>query len=76
MRPITPESLLKTVKIFLNIGGGIKRSEELGKITTVMKKYSKKLVSKCIYIKILMSTDLVILKAFLEQNGWQIIHGW
>lgn len=41
-----------------------------------MAKYSKKLVSKCIYIQILKSTDTELLGKFMGVGGWLLTHMW
>lgn len=41
-----------------------------------MSKYSKKLVSKCIYIQILKCTDTDLLVQFMNVGGWQLVHSW
>lgn len=41
-----------------------------------MQKYSKKLVSKCIYIQILKCSETDLLGQFMETGGWNMTHGW
>ncbi|XP_053607272.1 serine/threonine-protein phosphatase 1 regulatory subunit 10-like isoform X2 [Plodia interpunctella] len=41
-----------------------------------MTKFSKKLVSKCIYIQILKCTDTEILRLFMGSGGWLLVHMW
>ncbi|KOC70522.1 Serine/threonine-protein phosphatase 1 regulatory subunit 10 [Habropoda laboriosa] len=41
-----------------------------------MTKFSKKLVSKCIYIQILKTTDTDLLSQFMGAGGWNLIHMW
>lgn len=41
-----------------------------------MSKYSKKLVSKCIYIQILKSTDTELLGLFMGAGGWTLVINW
>lgn len=41
-----------------------------------MEKYSKKLVSKCIYIQILKCTDSDLLGQFMAAGGWNLVHNW
>lgn len=41
-----------------------------------MEKYSKKLVSKCIYIQILKSTKTDLLCQFMAFNGWSLVNSW
>lgn len=41
-----------------------------------MEKYSKKLVSKCIYIQILKCTETELLGEFMAAGGWNLVHNW
>lgn len=41
-----------------------------------MEKYSKKLVSKCIYIQILKCTETELLGQFMAAGGWNLVHTW
>ena len=41
-----------------------------------MQKFSKKLVSKCIYIHILSSSTPELLELFLTQKGWDLLNAW
>ncbi|KAL1123916.1 hypothetical protein AAG570_001686 [Ranatra chinensis] len=41
-----------------------------------MTKFSKKLVSKCIYILILKSTEVDLLDMFMSAGGWDLTFGW
>ncbi|XP_036139785.1 serine/threonine-protein phosphatase 1 regulatory subunit 10 isoform X2 [Monomorium pharaonis] len=41
-----------------------------------MTKFSKKLVSKCIYIQILKTTNTDLLSQFMSAGGWNLIHTW
>lgn len=41
-----------------------------------MSKYSKKLVSKCIYIQILKCTETELLGQFMSVGGWTLVHSW
>lgn len=43
---------------------------------SLMEKYSKKLVSKCIYIQILKSTKTDLLCQFMAFNGWSLVNSW
>lgn len=42
----------------------------------LMTKYSKKLVSKCIYIQILKCTETDLLGQFMSLGGWSLTHMW
>jgi protein phosphatase 1 regulatory subunit 10 len=41
-----------------------------------MEKFSKKLVSKCIYIQILKCTETELLGQFMANGGWNLVHNW
>lgn len=41
-----------------------------------MAKFSKKLVSKCIYIQILKCTETELLGQFMAAGGWTLTHLW
>lgn len=41
-----------------------------------MQKFSKKLVSKVIYIKILKSSSAELLECFLTAQGWTLLNVW
>lgn len=41
-----------------------------------MQKFSKKLVSKCIYIQILKCSETDLLGQFMETGGWNMTHSW
>ncbi|XP_065164165.1 serine/threonine-protein phosphatase 1 regulatory subunit 10 isoform X3 [Atheta coriaria] len=41
-----------------------------------MTKFSKKLVSKCIYVLILKNTERQLLGSFMGEGGWNLIHSW
>lgn len=43
---------------------------------SLMEKYSKKLVSKCIYIQILKCTETDLLGEFMAAGGWNLVHNW
>lgn len=45
-------------------------------VRSLMSKYSKKLVSKCIYIQILKSTDTELLESFMASGGWALVINW
>lgn len=45
-------------------------------IHSLMEKYSKKLVSKCIYIQILKNTGAELLDQFMSLGGWSLVHQW
>lgn len=41
-----------------------------------MTKFSKKLVSKCVYVLILKSTESSLLDAFMNAGGWTLVQLW
>lgn len=41
-----------------------------------MTKFSKKLVSKCVYVLILKNTDQTLVDLFMSEGGWNLIHTW
>lgn len=76
MSSIEPKQLLGCLSGLLSNNGGIKRRNEVQRIARLMSKYSKKLVSKCIYIQILKCTETELLDLFMRYNGWLLIHLW
>ncbi|XP_048265031.1 serine/threonine-protein phosphatase 1 regulatory subunit 10 isoform X1 [Bombus terrestris] len=73
---IDPLSLLKCLSVLLGPTGGIKSKEEVHRLANLMTKFSKKLVSKCIYIQILKTTNTDLLSQFMGAGGWNLIHMW
>ena len=49
---------------------------QVPRIVQLMQKFSKKLVSKCIYIHILCSSSPELLESFLSQKGWDLLNSW
>ncbi|KAL6267373.1 hypothetical protein P5V15_000448 [Pogonomyrmex californicus] len=76
MPRIDPLSLLKCLSVLLGPLGGIKSKEEVHRLASLMTKFSKKLVSKCIYIQILKTTNTDLLSQFMSAGGWNLIHTW
>ncbi|XP_076752219.1 phosphatase 1 nuclear targeting subunit isoform X2 [Xylocopa sonorina] len=76
MPRIDPLSLLKCLSVLLGPTGGIKSREEVHRLANLMTKFSKKLVSKCIYIQILKTTNTDLLSQFMGAGGWNLIHMW
>ncbi|KAF7383631.1 hypothetical protein HZH66_012981 [Vespula vulgaris] len=76
MPRIDPLSLLKCLSVLLGPTGGIKSKEEVNRLANLMTKFSKKLVSKCIYIQILKTTNTDLLSQFMAAGGWNLIHMW
>lgn len=58
---IDPLQLLKCLSVLLGPTGGIKSNDEVQRLASLMTKFSKKLVSKCIYIQILKTTNTDLL---------------
>jgi len=76
MPRIDPSQLLRTLSQLLSPDGGIRSAEEVPRIVKLMQKFSKKLVSKCIYIHILRASDPDLLEQFLIQKGWDLLNLW
>jgi len=76
MPRIDPSQLLRTLSVLLAKDGGIRSAEEVPRIVQLMQKFSKKLVSKCIYIHILCSSNQELLESFLSQKGWDLLNMW
>ncbi|KAG5675765.1 hypothetical protein PVAND_005642 [Polypedilum vanderplanki] len=76
MPRIDPQQLLSCLTPLLAVNGGIKSSGEVIRLANLMQKYSKKLVSKCIYIQILKCTETDLLGQFMAANGWNLVHTW
>jgi len=76
MPRIDPQQLLKTLGVLLGPHGGIKSSEEVVRLVQLMQKFSRKLVSKCIYIRILKATPNELLEHFLSERGWELLNQW
>ncbi|XP_054715225.1 serine/threonine-protein phosphatase 1 regulatory subunit 10-like isoform X2 [Uloborus diversus] len=74
--PIDPSQLLKALDSLLSPDGGIKSTEDVKKIASLMKKFSKKLVSRCVYCNVLQATKPEILSDYLEEGGWDTINIW
>ncbi|XP_050675566.1 serine/threonine-protein phosphatase 1 regulatory subunit 10 [Leptidea sinapis] len=76
MPRIEPIRLLNCLSVLLSPTGGIKNKDVIYPLSGLMTKYSKKLVSKCIYIQILKCTDLDLLSLFMGCGGWRLVHTW
>ena len=76
MPRIDPQQLLKTLGILLSPDGGIKSSDEVDRLVKLMSKFSRKLVSKCIYVQILKATPSPLLANFLMEGGWMLLNTW
>lgn len=73
---IDPQQLLNCLSVLLASNGGIKSSKEVNRLVLLMGKFSKKLVSKCIYVQILKSTKTELLGQFMADGGWALSHTW
>ena len=76
MPRIDPKQLLDTLRPLITASGGIKGEGEVKKLAQLMQRFSKKLVSKLIYIQILKSTEVALLDAFLGEQGWELLNSW
>jgi len=76
MPKIDPLTLLKTLGVLLSSKGGIRSSDEVTRLVQLMHKFSKKLVSKCIYIQILKATNNELVAKFLDEEGWDLLNAW
>ncbi|XP_014286948.1 serine/threonine-protein phosphatase 1 regulatory subunit 10 isoform X1 [Halyomorpha halys] len=73
---IDPNQLLKCLSVLLSPNGGIKSKDEVQRLESLMTKFSKKLVSKCIYVLILKSTESDLLDMFMSAGGWDLTFNW
>ncbi|CRK93998.1 CLUMA_CG007524, isoform A [Clunio marinus] len=76
MPRIDPQQLLLCLTPLLAPNGGIKSNNEVIRLANLMEKYSKKLVSKCIYIQILKCTETELLGQYMAAGGWSLVHNW
>ncbi|GIY53347.1 hypothetical protein CDAR_39612 [Caerostris darwini] len=76
MAPIDPAQLLKALDSLLSKDGGIKSIEDVPRLASLMKKFSKKLVSRCVYTNVLLATAPEILSEYLDKGGWDTINKW
>lgn len=76
MPRIDPQQLLSCLTPLLAVNGGIKSSSEVKRLANLMEKFSKKLVSKCIYLQILKCTETELLGQFMGAGGWNLVHTW
>ncbi|KAF6215208.1 hypothetical protein GE061_009960 [Apolygus lucorum] len=73
---IDPNQLLRCLSVLLSPSGGIKSKDEVQRIASLMSKFSKKLVSKCIYVLILKTTEPDLLDMFMSAGGWDLTFNW
>ncbi|KAG6446283.1 serine/threonine-protein phosphatase 1 regulatory subunit 10 isoform X2 [Manduca sexta] len=76
MPRIDPIQLLNCLSVLLSPHGGIKSRDEVQRLAHLMTKFSKKLVSKCIYVQILKCTETDLLGLFMGSGGWMLVHTW
>ncbi|KAF0311560.1 Serine/threonine-protein phosphatase 1 regulatory subunit 10 [Amphibalanus amphitrite] len=76
MSRIDPLNLLITLSVLLGPDGAIKKDQDVQRVVNVMIRFSKKLVSKCIYIQILLATKGDLLDDFYSRGGWELVTGW
>ncbi|KAK9510483.1 hypothetical protein O3M35_005262 [Rhynocoris fuscipes] len=76
MPRIDPIQLLKCLSVLLSSSGGIRSKDEVQRLASLMTKFSKKLVSKCIYILILKTTEADLLDMFMSAGGWDLTFNW
>ncbi|XP_053911526.1 serine/threonine-protein phosphatase 1 regulatory subunit 10-like [Cuculus canorus] len=74
--PIDPKELLKGLDCFLGHDGEVKNMDSISKIFNLMKD-AQKLVSRCIYLNILMQTQSQdILAKFIRIGGYKLLNTW
>ncbi|CAJ0924808.1 unnamed protein product [Ranitomeya imitator] len=73
---IDPLELLKGLDCFLGQEGEVKAVDAMTKIYNLMKE-SKKLVSRCIYLNIILQTQAPeILSKFIRVGGYKLLNNW
>ncbi|KAM9326595.1 serine/threonine-protein phosphatase 1 regulatory subunit 10 [Gastrophryne carolinensis] len=74
--PIDPNELLKGLDCLLGQEGEVKAPEGMTKIYNLMKE-SKKMVSRCIYLNIVLQTNAPeILSKFIRAGGYKLLNDW
>uniref|UniRef100_A0A674HRH8 Serine/threonine-protein phosphatase 1 regulatory subunit 10 n=1 Tax=Taeniopygia guttata TaxID=59729 RepID=A0A674HRH8_TAEGU len=74
--PIDPKELLKGLDCFLGRDGEVKTMDGISKIFSLMKD-SQKMVSRCIYLNILLQTRAQdILAKFIRIGGYKLLNTW
>ncbi|KAF7266284.1 hypothetical protein GWI33_020316 [Rhynchophorus ferrugineus] len=76
MPRIDPLQLLKCLSVLLSPEGGIFSRDEVPRLVNLMTKFSKKLVSKCVYVLILKNTETSLVDMFMAEGGWTLIQTW
>ncbi|MEE6515827.1 hypothetical protein FKM82_024904 [Ascaphus truei] len=75
-QPIDPHELLKGLDCFLGRDGEVKAMEGMAKIFNLMKE-SRKLVSRCIYLNIVLQTHSPdTLSKFIRVGGYKLLNNW
>ncbi|KAM4611196.1 serine/threonine-protein phosphatase 1 regulatory subunit 10 isoform 1-T2 [Discoglossus pictus] len=74
--PIDPRELLKGLDCFLGRDGEVKALEGMTKIVNLMKE-SRKMVSRCIYLNIVLQTHAPeVLAKFIRVGGYKLLNNW
>ncbi|ENN76201.1 hypothetical protein YQE_07169, partial [Dendroctonus ponderosae] len=73
---IDPLQLLKCLSVLLSPDGGILSRDEVPRLVNLMTKFSKKLVSKCVYVLIMKNTETSLVDMFMAEGGWALIQNW
>lgn len=76
MPRIDPMQLLRCLSVLLGPNGGILSRDQVGRLASLMTKFSKKLVSKCIYVLILKNTKTELIGMFMSEGGWALTNSW
>lgn len=63
-------------KLAVKISSGNLFHPQVSRLVQLMQKFSKKLVSKIIYVKILKSSSSELLDRFLNEKGWDLLNYW
>ena len=75
-KQLSAENLLTLWKPYLTENGGIKEQKDVPTLVNVMKNFSLKLVSKTMYLNILLATKKDVLTNFVKEGGFDIIDSW
>ncbi|XP_063794076.1 serine/threonine-protein phosphatase 1 regulatory subunit 10 [Pseudophryne corroboree] len=74
--PIDPHELLKGLECFLGQDGEVKALNGMAKIFNLMKE-SRKMVSWCIYLNIVLQTNSPeVLAKFIRVGGYKLLNSW
>ncbi|XP_043940414.1 serine/threonine-protein phosphatase 1 regulatory subunit 10 isoform X2 [Protopterus annectens] len=73
---IEPQELLNGLDSLLGRDGDVKTADGMSKIYSLMKE-AKKMVSRCIYLNILLQTrSQEVLKKFIKAGGYELLNSW